>query len=69
MYALKHHGNGFTICAGCLGAGRYPSHWDSMITEVFYESGEVIGCFCNDCLANAKENYNIKEGVIDEKMD
>lgn len=65
MLMRKHNGNGFTLCAGCLAAGVYASHWDRMITEVYYESGESIGCFCSHCLENIENKYKLV--VIDDE--
>lgn len=53
MKIIKHKGSGQTYCVGCLAAGRQPLNWDSWITEIQYDSGEKLGCFCPECYKNA----------------
>lgn len=68
MKIRKRNGNGFTLCAGCLAAGVYASHWDSMTSEIYYDGGESIGCFCHVCVDNIRNHYKLEE-IHDEKMD
>lgn len=52
MKIIKHDGNGQTYCSGCIAAGRQPIQWDCFITEVQYDDGKRLGCFCLECYAN-----------------
>lgn len=62
MQVIKHNGNGQTDCVGCLAAGRQPSTWDSMITEVRFDSGKKIGCFCPACFKNVAKYLGLEDG-------
>lgn len=48
-------GNGQTICSGCLAKGKQPLHWTSMLIEVYYNGGTLIGTYCSDCLSVIKQ--------------
>lgn len=61
MKIIKHKGNGQTYCVGCLAAGRQPIHWDSWITEIQYESGDKLGCFCYECYKNVSAYLKLDE--------
>ena len=63
MKIIKHNGEGQTYCVGCLAAGRQPIHWDSWITEIQYESGEKMGCFCGECFKNVARYLRIDKEV------
>jgi hypothetical protein len=60
MYAIKRTGHGNTICAGCLAKGKQAIHWDNMLLEVRYDSGEVIGDYCSECIAKIRENNTVE---------
>lgn len=55
MYAIKRKGNGQTICVGCLAKDKYAVNWDSMLMELYYDSGTFLGNFCSECMAVIKK--------------
>lgn len=67
MKVIKHNGEGQTYCVGCLAAGRQPIHWDSWITEVQYDSGDKLGCFCYECFVNVKKYLHLSDSDVKEK--
>lgn len=67
MKIIKHNGNGQTLCVGCLALGKQPIHWDSWITEIQYENGKEMGCFCGECYKNAAKYLRIDKEATDEK--
>lgn len=63
MKYIKHTGEGQSLCSGCLVRGRQPINWDSMLTEVQYNSGTIIGVYCSDCLKQLKTQYQFSDDV------
>lgn len=61
MKIIKHNGNGQTYCVGCLAAGRQPIQWDCFITEVQYDGGKTLGCFCLECYAKVSKYLGLSK--------